>query len=315
MLNTKYFRVAVLTGAMAGLAFSNVGLISQPGIVKASTSIIVDAPDAGERNATSPESVRASDEFAAAVAPDPLDSTSTFYTVRADPRRCISPMCGGFFVKRVNLPLTRCADGRSKPECYLAEIEWNGQPEVEAGMSILRGRIVPKQFARFGNLGALRVTESWKAITDHRPEGTFYLVRDRGVRCIAAPCPSHHEARINSTLSRNIAGIDEMQDGSGISLADPGGVIIAGEHVPVTGPAGKSVQLKASQIFQRQNDVAMKPCIKTGCSSQICADHNVITTCEWRPEYACYQKATCERQRDGNCGFTPSAELTACLAK
>ena len=57
-------------------------------------------------------------------------------------------------------------------------------------------------------------------------------------------------------------------------------------------------------------------CIKTGCSGTICADagKDVITTCEMKPEYACYQQATCEKQPDGACGWTPSAELTACLA-
>jgi len=57
-------------------------------------------------------------------------------------------------------------------------------------------------------------------------------------------------------------------------------------------------------------------CIKTGCSGTICADagKDVITTCEMKPEYACYHQATCEKQPDGACGWTQSAELTACLA-
>jgi hypothetical protein len=55
-------------------------------------------------------------------------------------------------------------------------------------------------------------------------------------------------------------------------------------------------------------------CFRTGCSSQVCADDDVFTTCEWRPEYACYQEATCERQADGECGFTMDAALTECLA-
>ncbi len=55
-------------------------------------------------------------------------------------------------------------------------------------------------------------------------------------------------------------------------------------------------------------------CVKTGCSGHVCADHDVITTCEFRPEYACYQEATCERQPNGRCGFTQTPSLTACLA-
>jgi len=57
-------------------------------------------------------------------------------------------------------------------------------------------------------------------------------------------------------------------------------------------------------------------CVKTGCSGTICAEpgKEVITTCEYRPEYACYKTAACERQASGSCGWTQTAELTACLA-
>jgi hypothetical protein len=54
-------------------------------------------------------------------------------------------------------------------------------------------------------------------------------------------------------------------------------------------------------------------CRKTGCSSHVCADEDVFTTCEARPDDVCYQNATCERLDDGACGFTPSPELQACL--
>ncbi|HSK04633.1 MAG TPA: hypothetical protein VK932_25460 [Kofleriaceae bacterium] len=63
-----------------------------------------------------------------------------------------------------------------------------------------------------------------------------------------------------------------------------------------------------------QEPPATGECMKTGCSGTVCADEQVITTCEYRPEFACYKDATCERQADGNCGWTETAELTACLA-
>ena len=57
-------------------------------------------------------------------------------------------------------------------------------------------------------------------------------------------------------------------------------------------------------------------CAPTGCSSTVCAPvgDDVITTCEYRPEYDCYKQATCERQPGGACGWTPNAALDACLA-
>ena len=54
-------------------------------------------------------------------------------------------------------------------------------------------------------------------------------------------------------------------------------------------------------------------CIVTGCSSQICAEEDVITTCEYKDEYACFRTAKCERQEDGKCGWTPTDELVTCL--
>ncbi len=56
-------------------------------------------------------------------------------------------------------------------------------------------------------------------------------------------------------------------------------------------------------------------CFVGGCSSQICSDtKDAVSTCEFKEEYACYKTAACERQRDGACGWTLSAALTACLA-
>ncbi len=74
----------------------------------------------------------------------------------------------------------------------------------------------------------------------------------------------------------------------------------------------------AAETSQVQQELSpFKPlnrCVVTGCSSQVCSDRPVATTCEWRPEYACYADATCERQADGKCGWTMDTELTTCLA-
>ncbi len=56
-------------------------------------------------------------------------------------------------------------------------------------------------------------------------------------------------------------------------------------------------------------------CKITGCSGQICSDREVVTTCEFLPQYTCYKKATCEKQPDGKCGWTQTEELNKCLVK
>ncbi len=55
-------------------------------------------------------------------------------------------------------------------------------------------------------------------------------------------------------------------------------------------------------------------CLKGGCSGQLCTDSpDMVSTCEWREEYACYKDALCERQPSGKCGWTPTPALTQCL--
>lgn len=61
--------------------------------------------------------------------------------------------------------------------------------------------------------------------------------------------------------------------------------------------------------------VASGGCYVGGCSSQICSeDPGAISTCEFKEEYACYKTAKCERQTNGQCGWTETAELNMCLA-
>jgi hypothetical protein len=55
-------------------------------------------------------------------------------------------------------------------------------------------------------------------------------------------------------------------------------------------------------------------CFRTGCSAHICSDEEMASTCEWREEYQCYKTATCERQNNGECGWTPTDELNSCLS-
>jgi hypothetical protein len=264
-----------------------------------------------------------STEHSASIPIDSLASTSTFYIVRPDLRKCASPRCGGYFIRSANQYLTRCANGRSMSECYVTNIQWNGAPEIEINRALLRGTLLTKG-NRNGRYGVLSVSEVWRAASDAKPYGDFFRVRDLGVRCIAAPCLSHSEAKLNSTQSKKIAGISLNDAGANEqavsdalkSMTSKDGVLVAGGHTLVTGPAGRALMLNAAQFYLRANSSAeLKPCMKTGCSGQICSDEEVVTTCEYRTEYECYKKAKCERQANGECGFTKTPELTSCLNK
>lgn len=61
-------------------------------------------------------------------------------------------------------------------------------------------------------------------------------------------------------------------------------------------------------------------CIASGCSGELCVDAamessaDVVSNCIYKSAYACYKTAKCERQKTGECGWTKTPTLTACLA-
>jgi len=188
-----------------------------------------------------------------------LAENSTFFIIRPDMRKCASPMCGGYFVKQANLPTTRCANGRNMAECYVADIDWNGAPEVDAKQVLVRGSLVTRG-DRNGTYGTLKVTETWETLSSDEPNGDYYRVRDLGIRCIAAPCETHNEFKLNTALAEKIAGVglasnDENSDALNQALkamTGTEGVIVVGKNTTVTGPAGSKHTLKATQFYRHK---------------------------------------------------------------
>lgn len=58
---------------------------------------------------------------------------------------------------------------------------------------------------------------------------------------------------------------------------------------------------------------AKNGCIVGGCNGEICSDTDMASPCIYKPEFECYKNAQCEIQEDGECGWTLTSELTACL--
>lgn len=66
------------------------------------------------------------------------------------------------------------------------------------------------------------------------------------------------------------------------------------------------------------DDLIPLGCVVSGCSGQLCVEasgEGVVTTCEYREEYACYKTAVCERQASGQCGWTETPGLAQCLVE
>ena len=271
------------------------------------------------------------------------DGAYTYFAIKGDVRRCAFPYCGGEFLERLNRSTTVCHDGKTTTgACYTPELDFSEsglKPEVQdkLRLAIAEGAIgdgvkaiVRGRFARFGtdklseDMGRFIVTEAWVAQSGAVTDGVFVRINDNGLRCIAAPCPSTSERALNTSRGANISDIDWSPSG----LADeqvgalmekmfqPSGLIISGSRFSFSIDGRKGKGRTATNVFARlENPAQSAGCFVGGCSSQICSDQEgVISTCEWRPEYACYQQATCERQADGACGWTQDAELQACLA-
>jgi hypothetical protein len=66
------------------------------------------------------------------------------------------------------------------------------------------------------------------------------------------------------------------------------------------------------------NNIAMPEakCYVGGCSAQLCTgEPDAVSNCEYNPRYACYKTAECERQVNGQCGWTSTPELSMCLSQ
>lgn len=55
-------------------------------------------------------------------------------------------------------------------------------------------------------------------------------------------------------------------------------------------------------------------CKATGCSGQLCSDHDVVTTCEYLPYYACFAKSECGTfGTDGGCAWKQTTDYVSCM--
>jgi hypothetical protein len=214
-------------------------------------------------------------------APDTTDSLAAivknqefpqwgYYIVRRDFRRCVSPICGGYFIKQVNLKATPCVDGVFRSECYVSAIDWSSvkvSPDElvkiqndDGSRVILRGNIVPVTFPGFGEFGNLRVKEAFYAATNAPTKGTFVAIKDNGVRCITTPCFSTDKLVLNKPTISPVSSIDLSQAGATQKQLDAAtneifgqGLIAVGrtEVVENVDPTKRDTKFVATQFYLR----------------------------------------------------------------
>jgi hypothetical protein len=192
-----------------------------------------------------------------------------FIVTRPDTRLCATPRCGGYFVKLVNEPATLCADGTRMEECHVYDVDLSPAglrgAEAEAfeqrfgqGNGLARGTLRLTR-DEYGNpVDTLSASEAWRGVARSAPAGDFYRVADAGIECITFPCFSLLEERLNTLERGPLAGIDLAASGAGSAQVSRGfaelaatGILAAGTHRTITGPAGVGTQLIASEFYSR----------------------------------------------------------------
>ncbi len=246
-------------------------------------------------------------------------NTGFFVVTRQDFRKCMSPMCGGVFVKRVNEAKTRCSDGSLQDECYVSEITLKGtglstreQDEMVHALTIGKAIVKARQYKKAFNgmtLGTLKGTEVWLGATGSKAEGTFFRAADNGVRCITTPCPSTSATELNTKDTHPILGVlvdrtdtvadADTQNRALSAVATQEGLVVAGSLVMpkcMAKATNCGPKVIASEFYFRVTAREGKACGSRGLAacgagqfcnhapSASCGAADVPGACAYRPE-------------------------------
>lgn len=96
-----------------------------------------------------------------------------------------------------------------------------------------------------------------------------------------------------------------------------------GEYtVQIVGANSKGVKLTrtiAVKVPDSNDPYVGTGCQIAGCNMEICGEKGQIitTSCQFKPEYACYQSqyARCEKQSNNQCGWSSSGPFRQCLSR
>lgn len=140
--------------------------------------------------------------------------TNSYVVFRRDQRRCVSPMCGGYWVRDVNRKTLReeYVSGFDFTASGLMEEAQGKVTEAREGEVVLRGKLGPTE-TRF-NTRAFLVVEAFRGMpgVTVAAADTFYRVeRADEIRCIRAPCPSLRALKVHSSQTSLFHEVDVIR--------------------------------------------------------------------------------------------------------
>jgi hypothetical protein len=203
---------------------------------------------------------QAEDDSIAAQSDALMIGEGRFYTVRPDLRRCMAPLCGGYFIKEVN---------SRAPERYVSSLDFSASgidprtiaqvQQTPAHDLLLRGWLGEKD-ARF-HTRALMVADAYRGLPgiEVAAGDAFYRVNDRypPIMCFVAPCNNLVIHRLNSAEREMVTSLEvERALATNVDatwVADRvryHGAIVAG-HVRdgIDYPGGPEQVIDASQVW------------------------------------------------------------------
>jgi hypothetical protein len=185
-------------------------------------------------------------------------SAAPYFVGRQDMRRCRWPLCGGYWVRRVNRASQRCPDGSVAAECYVALLDTEALagttlPNFGDGKTVVRAVFGSGDAGEFGTYALLRVSAAWRAATDTPAQGAFYLLQDSGIRCVRAPCFSWTAYILNTARSRAYSDNDLTAVGASEKQLELAQLALAEQGLVATGrftsPGTGGVSFQATQFY------------------------------------------------------------------
>lgn len=238
--------------------------------------------------------------------------TRSYVVLRRDTRRCVAPLCGGYWAHDVNRATVN--------ERYVSALDFSlsdllmpedqadvtGAPDFEV---VLFGKLGPKEL-RFKTRTFI-VTSAWRGmpgIKFNEPADTFFRVESANIQCITAPCPSLRASKLHTTAQFLHHDLDVTR--ASVPLLDQNWLtfrviekdaLVAGRFVDgATVGVGKEKVLEASQVFVHLPDQTQS-CPRYALAQCPAGKANVFT----RNENRCLVPAGCAMS--GTCRFpTPT---------
>ena len=222
---------------------------------------------------------------------DKVDSTYTYYSVRPDYRRCVAPLCGGYYVKKVN---------SKAAEVYVAEMSFDkagldeyDQQTFAVGGAIVRGWVNQKDFGSFGKMSVFAASEVWAAGSGTQTaSGTYYKLNDTGIVCAKAPCFNIKESELNDKYRTTLSGVTGDLAGEAVPvLLSDDELLVSGynrkDKQPSYVTTGKVVEISA--YWKKVKHHEGPTCANVKCAAG--------TTCEmievWCFAAPCYPVPSC----------------------